>query len=250
VPALAEMLVGEDTSDMALYALERIPGASVDQALRDALSKTTGKIRVGIINSLGVRGDTASVEILSSLIYSLDQQAATAAAAALGSIADAAAADTLAEAVKKTRGNMQPVVYDAYLKCADRLAAEGKKREAFAIYEKAYKSARAGNIRAAALTGMVATGGKKAVKIIKNVLGGRETSMQTVAISLIRQVPGKEIIKTATKRLPKLKTQQQVQMISALADRGDTSALDAVVKSANSRDESVRLASPARLQGR
>ena len=242
VPTLAAMLVGEGTSDMARYALERIPGAVVDKALRDALSKTTGKIRVGIINSLGVRGDRASVPVLSSLIYNLDQQTITAAAAALGSIADAAATDTLAEAVKKTRGTVQLVVYDAYLKCADRLASEGKKREAFAIYEKSYKSAGADNIRAAALTGMVATGGKNAVKIIKDVLGGRETSMQTVAISLIRQVPGKEIIKVTTKRLPKLKAQQQVQLISALADRGDTSALEAVVKSTKSRDESVRLA--------
>jgi len=242
VPTLAAMLAGQDTSDMARYALERIPGASVDEALRDALSKTTGQTRVGIINSLGVRGDRASVGLLSSLVYQSDEQTAAAAIAALGSIADSAAADTLTEAVKKTSGNIQLLAYDAYLQCADRLASEGKQDKAFVIYEKVYKSVRADNIRAAALTGMVATAGKKAVNIITGVLGGRETGMQSVAISLIRQVPSKDIVKAATDRLAKLGPEQQVQLISALADRGDASALDAVAKSIKSKDEAVRLA--------
>ena len=53
VPALASMLTDEKVSDIARYALERIPGAAVDDALRQALSKSEGKAKVGIINTLG-----------------------------------------------------------------------------------------------------------------------------------------------------------------------------------------------------
>ena len=57
VPALASMLTDEKVSDIARYALERIPGAAVDDALRKALPKAKGNAEVGIINTLGVRGD-------------------------------------------------------------------------------------------------------------------------------------------------------------------------------------------------
>jgi len=56
VPTLVSMLTETKTSDMARYALERIPGSAVDKALLDALGETRGRVKVGIINSLGERG--------------------------------------------------------------------------------------------------------------------------------------------------------------------------------------------------
>jgi len=47
VPTLAKMLVDEETSDMARYALERIPGSAVDDALRSSLRKAKGNARIG-----------------------------------------------------------------------------------------------------------------------------------------------------------------------------------------------------------
>ncbi|MHC4641647.1 MAG: hypothetical protein ACYS32_08380, partial [Planctomycetota bacterium] len=56
INALGAMLTDKKLSHMARYALElmRYPGA--DKALRDALGKTSGKVKVGIINSLAMRG--------------------------------------------------------------------------------------------------------------------------------------------------------------------------------------------------
>ena len=45
------MVVKDETSDMARYALERIGGSAVDSVLLDSLGITNGKARVGIINS-------------------------------------------------------------------------------------------------------------------------------------------------------------------------------------------------------
>ena len=88
VPALASMLADEKVSDIARYALERIPGPAVDDALRKALPKASGNTKVGIINTLGVRGDKKAVCSLAGLIADANQTIAVAAAAALGRIDD------------------------------------------------------------------------------------------------------------------------------------------------------------------
>ena len=155
VPTLAKMLVGEETSDMARYALERIPGSAVDDALRGSLRKARGNVRIGIINSLGQRRDKKAVRNLSRILGRPNQETAIAAAAALGRIADSQAAEVLAEAKNKADGKLLPVVLDAYLKCADQLVADGNKIKAMAIYKELQKEGMPKPIRTAALTGMI-----------------------------------------------------------------------------------------------
>ena len=153
VPALAKMLTNDEYSDMARYALERIPGEAVDEALRNALAKTTGKTKVGIINSLGERKDSKAAAALSKLIYDSDNMIADAAASALGKIGGPEATKALAEAKGKTSGKLQMVLLDAYLKCADQLAAQGKKKQALAIYKELSEESLPEPIRAAAALG-------------------------------------------------------------------------------------------------
>lgn len=157
VPTLAKMLTGEDTSDMARYALERIPGSAVDEALRGALGRAKGNAKIGIINSLGQRHDKGAVSALSDLLGGSDEAVASAAAAALGQIADLTAAQALAGATDKTKTSRKVylVVLDAFLKCADQLAATGQKVEALAIYKELQKEGMPKPIRTAALTGML-----------------------------------------------------------------------------------------------
>jgi len=155
VSVLAGMLVDEETSDMARYALERIPGTAVDDALRRSLRKAKGKARIGIVNSLGQRGDTRAVRPLSRLVTGKNEELATAAAAALGRIATAAAAEALAAAKDKTEGKVQLAVLDSYLKCADKMVADGQKAEALAIYKALGKAEMPKPIRTAAVTGMI-----------------------------------------------------------------------------------------------
>jgi len=155
VPTLAKMLVGDETSDMARYALERIPGSAVDEALRGSLRKARGNARIGIINSLGQRRDKEAVRYLRRILGRSNQETAIAAAAALGQIADSQAAEALAEAKNKAEGKLLSVVLDAYLKCADQLVADGNKIKAMAIYKKLQAEGMPKPIRTAALTGMI-----------------------------------------------------------------------------------------------
>jgi len=153
VPTLAEMLIEPKFSDMARYALERIPDEAVDQALRNALSKTSGKTKVGIINSLGERRDSKAATALSKLIYDSDDMVAGSAVAALGKIGGPRATKALARAKGETSGKLRMLVLDAYLKCADQLAAKGRKKPALAIYKELSEEGLPEPIRAAAALG-------------------------------------------------------------------------------------------------
>jgi len=155
VPTLGKMLTDEETSDMARYALERIPGSAVDDVLRKSLRQAKGKAKIGVINSMGQRGDKKAVRSLSRLVVGPDQEIASAAAAALGQIADSAATEALAAAKDKTSGKLQMLVLDAYLKCADELAAQGEKTKALAIYKELKEANLPKPIRTAALKGMI-----------------------------------------------------------------------------------------------
>ena len=160
VPALGKMLTDEETSDMARYALERIPGTAVNDALRSALRNAKGKPRIGIINSLGQRRDRRAVRALSRLVGNPDETVAAAAAAALGQIADSRATEALSAVKDKVSGKLQMVVLDSYLRCADQLVVEGKRTEALAIYKELQKEGNPAPIRTAALKGMISAAKK------------------------------------------------------------------------------------------
>jgi len=156
VPTLAKLLTDSQSCDMARYALQRIPGSAVNTALRDALPKTSGKMKVGIINSLGERGDTKAVPAINKLMVSdSDMMIIEAAISALGKIACPEATKALAKAKDKVHDELKVVALDAYLKCADQLLAEGKKAQALAIYKELQKEELPKPIRTAAVRGMI-----------------------------------------------------------------------------------------------
>lgn len=86
LPQLAPLLIDDALSDSARYALERIPGKAVDRALVSALSATSGTTRIGIINSLGMRGASSARTELDALRNDPDPATAEAARAALDRI--------------------------------------------------------------------------------------------------------------------------------------------------------------------
>ncbi|HPM82783.1 MAG TPA: hypothetical protein PLF81_18900 [Candidatus Anammoximicrobium sp.] len=161
VPALAELLTNQELSQMGRYALERIPDAAAVAALRDALPKTEGLLKVGVINSLGVRRDAESATALAALLENQDQQVSAAAAAALGAIASPDAAKALDEFQKKAPDKLKLAVADARLCCAEHLLAAGKKLEAMAIYKSLSGEDQPKHVRLAAVRGLVAVTGQK-----------------------------------------------------------------------------------------
>ena len=98
VPTLAEFLGDKDLSHMARFALERNTSPEAARALRDALPKLAGAIKIGVISSLGQRRDAASVSLLAKCLVDPDQAIVRSAAIALGSINTPESARALSEA--------------------------------------------------------------------------------------------------------------------------------------------------------
>jgi HEAT repeat protein len=82
-----------------------------------------------------------------------------------------------------------------------------------------------------------------AVATILNELKGGDPEMQAVVIAAIRDLPtGVEITEALAKELPNLSVRGQVQLLSALGDRGDRAAQAAVIPMGKAADEAVRIA--------
>jgi HEAT repeat protein len=81
----------------------------------------------------------------------------------------------------------------------------------------------------------------EAVKAALDLLKSSDPDMQTVAITMVKELPGKEVTEALAKELPNLPAAGQVQLLSALADRGDRAALSAVISSTKAKEAFVRV---------
>ncbi len=86
VPPLAALLKEERTGHAARYALEGMSIPEAGAALREALGKSSGLVKAGLIDSLGWRRDTAALPLLQPLLTDPDVNIASATASALGRI--------------------------------------------------------------------------------------------------------------------------------------------------------------------
>ncbi len=161
VPVLAALLPDEDLSHMARFALEYIPAPEAAAAMRDALPKLNGALKVGVIGSLGARGDATSVAALTGALGDTDTAVASAAAYALGLIGTPEAGKTLGEQAKKAPEGLKPAIVNACLVCADGLLADAKKAEAMALYKSLNNEDQPKHVRLAATRGLLAVAGKK-----------------------------------------------------------------------------------------
>jgi hypothetical protein len=135
VPVLCKWLVDDQMSDMAKYALARIPGPSVDVCLRKALDETSENKKIGIINTIGMRMDKKAVTQLGKLLYSKNPKVTKSAAWALGQIGGEIAARSLKMALSRAESGVYFELADAYLECANSFLGEGNTKSAVRIYE-------------------------------------------------------------------------------------------------------------------
>jgi len=154
VPTLAGLLGNKATSHMARYALERMNAPEAGQALREALGGVNGDLKIGVISSLGARGDVEAVVLLGNLLH--DAPAiARAAALALGAIGTADSVIVLQTTLQAGAGDKQPLI-DALLRCAERLLARNQQSDALSIYNSLASDGHPRLVRLAATRGLLA----------------------------------------------------------------------------------------------
>lgn len=242
VPVLSGMLLDPRTAELGRYALERIPGPAMDRALRESLAKTSGRTRLGVIDSLGVRRDAASVTALRPLALGSQPAEASAALFALARIANPAAIEVLSEAQTKTTGTARAIAAEAYLQAANRLTVSGNAAAALPIYKKLYAASDPGTVRAAALHGLGIAGGAQSVPVLMEALHGNDARLQAIAIGTLMPSSAGPLMA----EMPKLGEAAQVRILGLLSERGDPSALPAFTTALKSSSKPVRMAA---LQG-
>ncbi|MHC4071659.1 MAG: HEAT repeat domain-containing protein [Planctomycetota bacterium] len=242
VPAVAKLLADESTADMACYAIGQNPSPEAGKALRDALSKTSPQVQIRIINLLGDRRDTQSVEAIGKLVFAAEKQVGEAAVTALGKIGGAQARKILAQARARGDSDLKFAATDAYLRCAEDLAAAGETEQATAIYKELAGQNEEAIFRSAAIKGLADIGGPDAVPLVIAALRDQNRMVRTTAGGCVRTMQGQGVTELFAAELPKTPIGEQVLLISALADRGDPAALPVIIAAAKSTDAGIRKA--------
>jgi type 1 glutamine amidotransferase/HEAT repeat protein len=242
VPTLARTLQDSATSDMARFGLERIPDPAVDKALRKALSQTTGKIRIGLINTIGQRRDARAVSALSKLFENSDPLTASAAITALGKVGGEKVARVLARAKDKTSGELNALVCDAYLNCADMFLQQGEKDRALAIYSQLNAPQFPEPIRYAAMRGMMHGRGENEGEFVLSLLKNSDPATQILAASLVHEIPTRESVAGIAQALPNLAPASQAQLLTSFAERNDAETRQTAVAATQSDHAEVRAA--------
>ena len=175
IPVIAPLLLDEQLSHMARYALEPIADPSVDAALRDALGKAKGRPLVGVIGSLGIRKDVKAIDALAKFLTDADPDVAQAAARALGRIGTAEAAKAIEGAIAATPAGNQVAFCEGLFRIADTFAAAGQKDAAIAIFDNVRKlNSPSHQVRSAALRGAILAHQKDGIALLKESLAGKD----------------------------------------------------------------------------
>jgi HEAT repeat protein len=242
VPTLAALLGDEKLSHMARYALETIPDASVDDALRGALGKLKGPPLVGVIGSIGMRRDVKATDALARLLEDSNPDVVQTAARSLGKIGTSAAAKALGAALANLSVPNQLACCEALLRCAETLAAGGQRAEALAIYDRLRGLQGPHQVRAGGLRGAVLVRGKEGLPILLEAVRGDDFSLFEAAMRIALESPSADVVQALAAEVGKLPPKKQVLVVQTLGNRGDAAALPALSAAAKTGDPAVRLA--------
>jgi len=240
VPALADLLPDSKLSSWARIALEAIPGTEADEALRNAAESLDGLLLVGMINSIAVRRDVAAVDLLKDHITNDNKDVASAAAVALGRIANAKALDALQIALSKGT-EVASAVGEGIVLCAERLLAEGDTAGAIELYD-ALRAADVPQQRVVEATrGAILARGDGGIPLLMEQLRSDNRVLFRLALSTAREFPGSAVDQTLADELATAASDRSALIVQAMADRPDTVVLPAIIDAAEGGDMLVRL---------
>ena len=235
IPALAGLLIDDQLSHSARYALESMPSAKAGEALLQALPKTAGANRIGIINSLGERAEKSAVTTLIACLADTDATTAMAAAEALGKIGGPEAQKALDKALNQAAGPRLNAVMDALLRCA---TATPDRAE----FKKLYETGKGEALRVAAYRGWIQASGSKALDLVTRGVLGQDSAAQTAALQLAREIQAPGATAALAKMLTQVPGPVQISLVEALEQRDDAAATPAILALTRQADPDVRVA--------
>jgi HEAT repeat protein len=262
VPALAALLADRELSHYARFALEPIPDPAAGAALRAALDRVEGEALIGVVSSLGARRDAEALPALEALLEGADARAASAAALAIGRIGNARSAEVLHRALEKAPATpvarelasppgsgVEGAVAEGCVLCAEALLQAGERERAAELYGAVRR--RAGlpaPLRLAATRGALVARGAAARDLFLESLRGDDLAAAHVALSASRELAGAEVTAALVAALEVVPPERQALVLGILGERGDRTALPAVLAAAGSGPTATRAAALRALE--
>ncbi len=242
VPSLAALLPDPELTSWARIALEAIPDASADKALREAMAKVEGLPLIGVINSIGVRRDAQAVEGLIGRMRDPDAGVAMAAAAALGRIGDQEATAALRQAMADTSGAVRSAVAEGCILCAEKLMANGNAAESAELYDEVRSADLPKQRLVEATRGAILARAADGIPLLLEQLKSNDKVMVSVGLMAARELSGPGVSEKLMAMLGEVSTDQQALLILAMADRGDADAMPAMLETAQNGPVTMRVA--------
>ena len=229
---LGTMLADERDSDLARSALEPVTSDVADPLLVTALGKTSGRTRLGLIDTVARRGSVAAVPALAKLLASPDAPTAAAAAEALGAIGGS-------EALAALQATPEPApraVTAAKLVAVTRLPAA----DAVPLLQGIRTAAGDPVHRAAALRALLEIDAVNAPATTLAVLGGDDWAMKQVVLESLYASRAPGLAAALLGSLPSWDAPTQSCVLHALGRRAEATAAAAAVAATAHADAEVR----------
>ena len=244
---LAKLLKDEQLSSWSRIALEAIPGKEADEALRNASESLSGRLLVGALNSIGVRRDAGSVEMLIKQLANQDADVASSAAVALGKIGGSSASDALRKSMAAAPAAVRSAIAEGCELCAERFLAEGNAAVAIEIYDEVRKAELPRQRIVEATRGAILAKKKDGIPLLLEQLRSSDKAMFQVGLWLARELPGNEVVDALVTELKTASPERAALIVYALSDRKGSLDLPMIIKLASSGPREVRIAAMAAI---
>ncbi len=251
VPVLATFLSHQDLASWARIPLEVIPGPVADAALREALGRVQGNLLVGVVNSIGVRGDPKAVDPLVVLLKDPDAEVASAAAVALGKIGGPPAVGALEAALPGAPVGSRSAVAEGLILCAERLAAiTGQAPDAVRLYDAVRRADVPKQRLLEATRGAILAHPDQGLPRLLEALRSSDQAMFHMGLRTARELRGRPVTEALAAELLRTPPERQSALLLALTDRDDPAVWPAVVGAVKQGSRSLRLVAIAALERR
>jgi HEAT repeat protein len=241
VPALAPLLCDPKLASWARIPLEVIPGRAADDALRDALDKVQGQLLVGVINSIGVRGDTRAVNPLTAKLKDADTEVASAAAIALGRIGSVSAATALERFLTEAPEAVRSAVAQGCILGAETLLAADRAARAVQLCDAVRKAEVPAQRKLEATRGAILARKADGLPLLLETLRSSDQEMFNLGLHTARELAGRNVTDALAAELGKVPSERQVPLLLALADRTDAGVEPVLLATAKSGAKPLRL---------
>jgi type 1 glutamine amidotransferase/HEAT repeat protein len=242
VAVLSAMVTRPETFDVALYALEAIPGKTSELILLETLDRSAGAQLVAVLNAVGSRRSAVAVPRLQKLLAGADPAVATMAAASLGRIGTVPALDALKAARTTTSGPLQQSVIEGMALAADLLIVQGEKDAALRTYRSLLTADVQAPVRMRAVRGLVHGNDPGLPELVTSVLAGKDDVARTSLLEAVQQMPSGETVHSIAGMLPQLSDGEKVRLLSSLAKHPDPAIREIVTGALKEKSPDVRIA--------